>query len=755
MAKGTYGVAVRQIGTLWNAGTIGNLTDAQLLERFAVRDGHGADQAFALLVERHGAIVLRTCRARLRDEHATQDAVQATFLVLACRAGSLRVQGSLGPWLHSVAWRVASSARSSAARRRHHERLAAELTDRTTGPVLPDDWEPVLHEEVDRLADRYRKPVILCGLAGLSTSQAARELGWPVGTVRSRLARGRARLRDRLTRRGLAPAAAVVGITEAAEAAPAAVSAAMAMAVVRGVAGVATAGRAPTAFAASARSTLRSMSMIQAIRTTAAILALGATGLAAAVVLARPGDGGGRGRDGPQDSPARRTADPPSPADPPRPAAPSPRPAPSLAEQLEAIKAEYRAKDRALWAALEKVETRREQNELYGKMRPDEVAYCRRMIDLASIAPKDPAARDALLWVIDHPGWSDTGTFGDEFARAAARLVRDHGDDPEAVRIGLELDNILTVHRDQLLYGFLASAKNPEAKGLARLALGKYLRRKSQFARGARAAQGRQTMVNVGVVGDDGKPHDLEQEQSDEEYAYLLQMKQCDPDYLRAEAERLFEEVIKEYGDLPCITHRVRKLEVLLKEPKPSWNGKVMTEEELDKLRKMVASRPSLAKVAEGHLDEMRNLVVGMPAPEIDGVGLDGRPLRLSEYRGKVVALVFWGSWCGPCMRDVPHERELVEKYRGRPFAMLGVDCNEPRAKAARVMEAERMAWPSWHDGEEGGGPIASRYHVSGYPTVFVIDAGGKIRSTKALGEGLDKLVEDLVAEAETKPREK
>jgi thiol-disulfide isomerase/thioredoxin len=144
----------------------------------------------------------------------------------------------------------------------------------------------------------------------------------------------------------------------------------------------------------------------------------------------------------------------------------------------------------------------------------------------------------------------------------------------------------------------------------------------------------------------------------------------------------------------------------------------------------------------------MQNLVVGKPAPEIDGVDFDGKPLKLSDYRGKVVALVFWGTWCGPCMAEVPHERELVEKYKGRPFAMLGVDCNEPKEVAAKVMESERITWPNWHDGEDSG-PIADLYHVSGFPTVFVIDANGQIRSTRSHGDGLAKLVEQLVVEAE------
>jgi hypothetical protein len=102
-------------------------------------------------------------------------------------------------------------------------------------------------------------------------------------------------------------------------------------------------------------------------------------------------------------------------------------------------------------------------------------------------------------------------------------------------------------------------------------------------------------------------------------------------------------------------------------------------------------------------------------------------------------------------MREVPHERELVEKHRGRPFAMLGVDCNEPKETAAKVIKEENMTWPNWHDGEDGNGPIAAKYHVSGFPTIFVIDDEGIIRATNTSGKHLDELVEKLVAEAEAK----
>ena len=146
----------------------------------------------------------------LRNDHDALDAFQASFLILVHKARALRVRDSLGPWLHQVAMRVASCARSVDLRRRKHERAAAELnTDRAREHREDVELASVLHSESDRLPDRYRRPIVLCCVAGLSREQAALELGWPVGTVQSRLARGRERLRGRLSQRGIgAPAIA-------------------------------------------------------------------------------------------------------------------------------------------------------------------------------------------------------------------------------------------------------------------------------------------------------------------------------------------------------------------------------------------------------------------------------------------------------------------------------------------------------------------------------------------------------------------
>jgi RNA polymerase sigma factor (sigma-70 family) len=193
----------RSLRVLFDAGTVAGLTDGQLLERFAAQRGETSELAVATLVERHGPMVLRVCRAILRHEHEAEDAFQATFLVLVRKADSLWVRDSLGPWLYRVAYRIAVRAKIDSGRRKAAEREVAEMaSDRYSGGER-SGLGPALYEEIDRLPDRYRIPVVLCDLEGRGYEAAARHLGCPVGTLKSRLARGRQRLRERLARRGL------------------------------------------------------------------------------------------------------------------------------------------------------------------------------------------------------------------------------------------------------------------------------------------------------------------------------------------------------------------------------------------------------------------------------------------------------------------------------------------------------------------------------------------------------------------------
>jgi polysaccharide biosynthesis/export protein len=218
MAGGRSVALMRDIGTLFDAGTAGGLSDRQLLEQFAGRRDASSEAAFEVLVLRHGPMVLRVCHNVLGDSTDAEDAFQATFLVLVRRCGSIRRFESLGSWLYGVACRVAARARIDAAKRRSAERHGAlrvvQAVD-SSGAGEPDraEFGTVIQEEVRRLPENYRAVVALCYWEGLTQEQAATQLGCPLGTVRSRLARARNRLHRQLTRRGLAPLAGLVATT--------------------------------------------------------------------------------------------------------------------------------------------------------------------------------------------------------------------------------------------------------------------------------------------------------------------------------------------------------------------------------------------------------------------------------------------------------------------------------------------------------------------------------------------------------------
>jgi len=200
MAAGQLNGVVRQIERLFGAGGVTGMSEGQLLERFVSKRD---EAAFEALVARHGPMVLGVCRQFLRDPNDVEDAFQATFLVLVRKAATLRDRNLLGNWLYGVAYRVAVRARTVAARRHATETTGIEelAMDRES---THHELRPWLHEEIHRLPEKYRVPVVLCYLEGLTHEEAADQLHWPTGTVKGRLSRARDLLRSRLTRRGLA-----------------------------------------------------------------------------------------------------------------------------------------------------------------------------------------------------------------------------------------------------------------------------------------------------------------------------------------------------------------------------------------------------------------------------------------------------------------------------------------------------------------------------------------------------------------------
>jgi RNA polymerase sigma-70 factor (ECF subfamily) len=261
---------LRQEGAGW--------TDGQLLEGYLTRRD---EAAFEALVRRHGPMVLEVCRRVLRDEHEAQDAFQATFLVLVRKAASIRPRELVANWLYGVACNVARKARAVTARRRARERQVVAMPEPATEPQDPgDDLQRVLDQELSRLSEKYRVPLILCELEGKTHKQAARQLGVPEGTVSGRLSRARALLAKRLTRRGVVlPAGALAAAIAQAGASgcvpPALVTCTVRAAGLFGAGQAAATGVLSTKVAALAEGVLKSMLLTKLHTAFALVLGMG------------------------------------------------------------------------------------------------------------------------------------------------------------------------------------------------------------------------------------------------------------------------------------------------------------------------------------------------------------------------------------------------------------------------------------------------------------------------------------------------
>jgi RNA polymerase sigma factor (sigma-70 family) len=254
--------------------------DTALLRRFVT---HRDDAAFAALVERHGPMVLGVCRRILRNASDAEDAFQAAFIVLACKARSIARPELLGSWLYRVAFRAALRARAATARRREQSAAPVDVAVTDHGAEAAE-LRRVLDEEIDRLPERFRVPLVLCCLEGRTNEEAARRLRCPTGTIASRLATARERLRRRLMRRGITVPAGVLATTLAADMLAAGVPTPLSEAVRE----AALQGAAAISATILAKGVLRAM-LFTRIRTVVMVLTIvGLTGVGAGFLVTQP-----------------------------------------------------------------------------------------------------------------------------------------------------------------------------------------------------------------------------------------------------------------------------------------------------------------------------------------------------------------------------------------------------------------------------------------------------------------------------------
>jgi len=282
MPKGPLSSVIEHVRAIAAGQGANEISDADLLQRFVRRKD---EVAFEALMPRHGPMVLAVCRRLLPNPQDAEDAFQVVFLVLARKAASVRPGGRLAAWLHGVARNAALKARQAAGRRRAREKQVKTLPEPVTvADGLWHDLLPLLDQEVGRLPEKYRVPVVLCDLKGKTRGEAARQLGWPEGTVAGRLARARAMLAGRLAKRGAPPSGGVLAAVLSQNPASAPVPPSLLFSTIKGAAG---AGAVPAPVAALTLGVLKAMMWTKLKSATAVLLAAAAL-CGGSVLLARP-----------------------------------------------------------------------------------------------------------------------------------------------------------------------------------------------------------------------------------------------------------------------------------------------------------------------------------------------------------------------------------------------------------------------------------------------------------------------------------
>jgi RNA polymerase sigma factor (sigma-70 family) len=718
------------LSALLHSGTFGGLSDIELLERFASAHGErddSAELAFATLVARHGPMVLRVCRSVLADRHECDDAFQATFLVLAMRVGSIRRRQSVGSWLHGVALRVAACARSRAARRRRHERRRAEMALHTTqadsqSPVVDDDRDRVLHEEISHLPERFRSALVLCYLEGLTHEMAADQLGCPVGTVRSRLATARERLRRRLTHRGVAPAMFPVGLPGSAVI-PVADSAALSISLpvplvnstVRGALRVnlgksALAGIVSVEAVTLMEGVLNNMvtSKLTLLTTTVLVAGLVATGAGVTAYSAL-----GRGQ-GPANGPNPTLANPQEPeASPPTSQKPAPRsfgPPPEVREKLrrrseesvQALLREYDAESVASRKLMQNAKTAEERKALQAQPRPNPASYAGALLYEAEENPGTPSAEEALIWIVTHL------PYGSMAERAKEMIARDHirSEKIEALFRPSQQNMTGSTATERLFREALAKNPSRKIQALASYYLARFLENQASFIRLGKMFDPAQLENMEFPIRKEGWGHN-----------YTQRLYKLDPQDVEREAMQLYERLIKAFGEVPLPHPLPNPTEALLLPGRPTTYG----------------------EAAQLYLRELKDLGIGRPAPEIDGVDLDGRPMKLSDYRGRVVAIYFcmpnqlqaaWTDRPAPLTESI---RGVAESHAKDSFALLGVTTVAParnwdRETFRTSLKASGLPARFWWDiGQDGKpGPIQTAWNAR--MDLYVLDHRGVIR---------------------------
>ncbi len=364
-----------------------------------------------------------------------------------------------------------------------------------------------------------------------------------------------------------------------------------------------------------------------------------------------------------------------------------------------------------LVAASEELESRRkpgttevEQKKALDRFYETAADLGRRAMAIVKRHPDAPDALEALMWA------RKAGAEGNaELAGVVYDLVAEHYLDSDAILPLCRtawVDAVKSPQVETCLRAAVERSKNPRVRALCCFSLGRCYQELATAARDLNDPVRRE--IREEILDRFGP-------------VVIRRLRSLDPEKHTREAEACFDRTIKEFGD---------------QQP-------------------MGTFFPPLGDQAEGMLFLLRHLGIGRTAPEVEGEDIDGKPMKLSDYRGKVVMVSFWATWCIPCRELVPREKALVERMKGRPFVLIGVNGDNNREQAKTFSAREGINWRSfWPGGSKQGIPL--EWGVSVWPTVYVIDADGVIRD-----DGLvyfdeiygrktpEKIIESLVAGVE------
>ncbi len=366
------------------------------------------------------------------------------------------------------------------------------------------------------------------------------------------------------------------------------------------------------------------------------------------------------------------------------------------AEQYLALTKQIEAAQQEFQKAYGEAKTQEERQKIIQEKYPEPDKFANKFIALAEKYPQDPAAVDAWVWILKNRAGGSKG--GGAHEKAIKALMTNHLQDPKLKDVCMTLSYAYDQGSEDLLRAILTQSPSREAKGQACLALAKLLKQLRQ------------------VTTYKDNPARLKMAENAFGKARVEALIKADPEKLSKESEALLERVVKDYADIAS------------------------------------PFRGTLGKIAESELYEARFLAVGKAAPDIQGSDIDEKPFKLSDFKGKVVMLDFWGNWCGPCRGLYPHNKALMKRLDGKAFVLLGINSDADRGLTRKTMEKENITWRYWWDGGSTNGPIASKWNIQGWPTLYLIDHQGVIRH-KFVGspgdEVIDKNIDEMLKTAE------